>query len=215
MPTRPKKIKYLYIYFVYLFLVWGFYRVFFKFPETIDEFLVKPVVWLLPLFFLLKREKLPAKFLGLTTKNLFKSVYLAIFLGLVFSIEALVMNFVKHGGFDFGSYIGNKTLGYSLLISLATAISEEVSFRGYVYGKFVDYFKSEWLANLASNVLWTLIHVPATFFVFNLRGSMAFTYLLLTAVYGIGSAFIYARTKNISSSILLHILWEWPIVLFR
>jgi membrane protease YdiL (CAAX protease family) len=30
-----------------------------------------------------------------------------------------------------------------------------------------------------------------------------------------GSAFIFSRTKNIWGSILLHVLWAWPIILFR
>jgi membrane protease YdiL (CAAX protease family) len=43
----------------------------------------------------------------------------------------------------------------------------------------------------------------------------ALVYLLLTTLFGVGSAFIYARTKNVFSSIFLHVLWEWPIILFR
>jgi len=40
-------------------------------------------------------------------------------------------------------------------------------------------------------------------------------YFLLTTLFGIGSAFVFARTRNVFSSILLHVLWEWPIILFR
>ena len=42
---------------VYLLIVWGFYRFLFQLPETIEEIFIKPVVWLLPVFFLLRSEK--------------------------------------------------------------------------------------------------------------------------------------------------------------
>jgi len=103
----------------------------------------------------------------------------------------------------------------SLGLSFATALSEEVAFRGYLFNRVWYVLKNEWSANLITSVLWAAVHVPITFFVWKLDASAAGLYLLLTAIFGVGSAFVFARTKNIFSSILLHVLWEWPIILFR
>jgi len=61
----------------------------------------------------------------------------------------------------------------------------------------------------------SLIHVPIAVFWWELSLGATLGYLLLTTVFGIGSAFAFARTKNVAASIFLHVLWEWPIMLFR
>jgi membrane protease YdiL (CAAX protease family) len=75
--------------------------------------------------------------------------------------------------------------------------------------------KNELSANTITTILWTAIHIPIAFFVLNYTLPQGIIYLILTAIFGFGSAYIFARTKNITGSILLHVLWEWPIILFR
>ena len=219
MPKTVIKVSYLknaVVYGAYLLVIWGFYRFLFELPTHIEELIVKPVVWLLPLYyFVFKKEGLGLGSLGFTIKNLFPSVYLAIGLGAVFVMEGVLTNFLKYGGLHFGANIGQIPLMASLGLSFATAFSEEVAFRGYIFTRIWSVTNDEWKANLITSSMWTLVHVPIAFFVWKLNFAAALTYLMLTAVYGIGSAFVYGKTRNILSSILLHVLWEWPIILFR
>ena len=199
----------------YLLIVWGFYRFLFRLPEEIEELFIKPLVWLIPVFYLIKKEGQGLSSLGITTKRLFPAVYFALGLGAVFAIEAIIINFVKYQSFDFSANIGEKALLYSLAISFATAFSEEISFRGYLFNRVWLALENEWLANLATSLVWALIHLPITVFVWKLDLAAIVAYLFLTALFGIGSAFVFARTKNVFSSIFLHVLWQWPIILFR
>lgn len=211
-----KSFKYAVYLSVYLLIVWGFYRFLFELPETIEELFIKPVVWLVPVFYLLWKEKEGISSLGITLKNLFPAVYYALGLGAFFVMEALVINFVKYGGkFNLGANLGELPFLTSLGLSFATAISEELTFRGYVFTRIWRFLGNEIYANLVTSLFWALIHVPITFFVWKLDLSAALIYLFLTTLFGIGSAFVYARTKNILSPILLHVLWQWPIILFR
>lgn len=202
-------------YATFLVLFWGFYRFLFKFPDEIEEVVIKPIVWLLPLFYLSHKENLDLYALGITFKNMFQSVYLSLGLGSVFVIEALIANYFKYGFLNFGANIGNLPLMTSLGLSFATAISEELSFRGYIFGRLNEVLKNEVTANLIQTVVWTIIHIPVSFFVWKLDLVSGLIYLFLTAVFGFGSALIYGKTKNIVGSIFLHVLWEWPIILFR
>jgi membrane protease YdiL (CAAX protease family) len=102
-----------------------------------------------------------------------------------------------------------------LIISLFTAVSEELTFRGYFFTRIVSVTKNEWTANIITTVIWALIHVPVAIFWWGSSISGVIGYLLLVSAFGFGSAFIFARSKNIVSSILLHVFWEWPIILFR
>lgn len=203
------------LYSTYLLLVWGAYRAFVSLPENIEELLVKPLIWLVPVALLLRKEKVGAGSLGLTFKNLFPAIYFSLALGAFFVMEAVLINFVKHGGLNFGSYIGEGAFFSSLFLSFATATVEETSFRGYIFSRLWLVTKKEWVATLLTSLLWGLIHVPVVIFVWKLSFSAGLTYLILTTIFGIGSAFVFARTRNIFSSILLHVLWEWPIILFR
>ena len=200
---------------VYLLIVWGFYRCLFRLPDEIEEFVIKPILWLVPVFYFVKKEGSNLLSLGITTKNLFKSIYLALFFGLIFAFEALLINYLKYGSFNFAANIGNKPLLYSLAISFMTAFSEETTFRGYLFNRVWAALDNEWMANLSTSVVWALVHLPITIFVWKLSFASSMVYLMLTTVFGIASALIFARTKNITSSILLHVLWEWPIILFR
>ena len=216
MPKKEIILKHATILAAYLLIVWGFYRLLFKLPDNVEEIFIKPVIWLLPVFMLLRIEKTGLSSIGITIKNLFPSIYFVLGLGAVFLIEAVIINFVKYGGgLNFGANVGSGLLFSSLGISFLTATSEEVTFRGYLFNRVWSALGNEWLANIATSVVWALIHVPVAFFVWKLNLISALLYLFLTTLFGIGSAFVFARTKNVFSSIFLHVLWEWPIILFR
>ncbi len=212
---KDAAIKNATVFAAYLLIVWGFYRLLFKLPDEIEELILKPIIWLVPLVFLLKKEKMGISSLGITLKNLFPAVYFSLGLGAIFALEAVVLNYTKYGNFVFAANIGEKFILSSIGLSFATAFSEEIAFRGYIFNRVWKALGNEWVANLTTSVAWGLIHVPVVIFVWKLNFSATVIYLLLTTLFGVGSAFVFARTKNVFSSILLHVLWEWPIILFR
>ncbi len=215
LPSKTSLVKNVTIYSAYLILVWAFYRFLFQLPEEVEELLIKPIVWLVPVLYFIKKEGFGISSLGFTFKNLFSSLYFSLGLGSIFLIEAFLTNFLKYGSIHFGANIGSLPFLTSLGLSFATAFSEETAFRGYIFSRLSVITKNELTANLITSALWTGIHVPIAFFVWKLSFAAGVTYLVLTAIFGIGSAFVYSRTKNIAGSILLHVLWEWPIILFR
>jgi len=215
MVKKETVLKNITIYITYLLLFWGFYRLLFKLPDNIEETVVKPIFWIIPLLYLLRIEKASLESIGVTLKNLFPSIYLALGLGSLFVLEGLLGNFIKYGQLNFIANIGEKLIFSGFVISLATAVTEELAFRGYIFNRLWKIFGKEIPANVVTTLFWTLIHVPIVIFVWKYPLMDSLVYLLLTTVYGAGSAFIFARTQNIISSVLLHVLWEWPIILFR
>lgn len=213
--TKTSIVKNVTIYIAYLVVVWAFYRFLFKFPDDVEEFIIKPIVWLVPLIYFVRKEKETINSLGITLKNLFPSIYLSLGLGSVFVIEGLISNYLKYGQLNFAANIGSLPLMTSLGLSFATAFSEETAFRGYIYSRLTMVFRGELVANLIQTLAWTAIHIPIAFFIWDYTVPQAAVYLAITAIFGLGSAFIFSRTKNIFGSILLHVLWEWPIILFR
>ncbi|MFH1970906.1 MAG: CPBP family intramembrane glutamic endopeptidase [Patescibacteria group bacterium] len=215
MNKKEKSLKNLTIYITYLVIFWGFYRLLIKLPDQIEEIFIKPFFWLLPLIHLLKIEKEKISSLGISLKNLFPAVYLSLGLGSLFVFEGLLANYIKYGGLNFSANLGDKLIFSTFALSVVTAIVEEITFRGYIFNRIWKILGKEIPANLVTTFFWTLIHVPIVIFVWKYPLLDSVIYLSLTAIFGAGSSFIFARTQNIVSSILLHVLWEWPIILFR
>src|SRR4030042_494825 len=103
-------LKHATILATYLLLVWGLYRLFVKLPDEIEELVIKPVIWLVPVFYFLKKERLGLSSLGITGERLFPAIYFSLGLGAFFVIEALILNFLKHGGLSFGANLGANSI---------------------------------------------------------------------------------------------------------
>ncbi len=203
------------IYFIYLFIVWSLYRANFKFSDTTEELYIKPIVWFLPFFYIIPREKLKLSDLGITLKNLFPSVYISIALGVGFAFLGLIANITKYKGLEFNANIGSLFFGGAIVLSFITSLTEEIVFRGYLLSDMVRKLKNEYSSIILTTVLWTLIHMPIAYYQWSLSGIQFAVFLLLTFAYGFGASVLFLRTKNIAAPVILHVLWEWPIILFR
>lgn len=214
---RKYLLKHVFALFSLIFVVWAVFRHLPEPPEWLTELVLKPLFWLTPTLFLVKKiENAPLSSLGITKKNLFPSLYWGIGLGFLFSLEGFLANILKYHGPNFIAlnYSGIMFLGF-LGLSLVTAISEEITFRGYIFRRLWAIWGTELFANFISAVLFALIHLPVGIFVLGYTPGMMAVYLFFVFMYGSAAAFIFARTGNLVSSILLHMFWTWPIILFR
>lgn len=211
-------LKHVFAIFSFVFVIWAFYRYFPEIlPTWVEDLILKPLVWLVPTFWLVRKiEGEPLASLGITKKNLYPALYWGVGLGIVFALEGFLTNLIKYRGPQFVSFDTN-AWGFltSLLLSVATAISEETVFRGYIFTRLWRIWKKEWWANLVSALLFALIYLPVSVFVLGYRPLAMVAYLFFIFVYGFAAAFVFARTQNLLSSILLHLFWSWPILLFR
>lgn len=221
MRSQGAQLKNVISLYAFLLVVWGFYRALFRLPEEAGELVLKPIIWLGPVAWMLFREGVasPAEALvsvGWTTKNLFKSIYIGLGLGVLFGVVALLANVAKYGSTSFSTFgLTGASLAGALGLSVATAISEETVFRGFIFRRIWQVTGHELFANVVTTIGWAVIHLPVLIFVYKLGlGDVALRFFL-TSILGFGSAFVFARTGNIASSVLLHVLWSWPIILFR
>ncbi len=217
MPEKTAiiQLKHVVGLYTFLLLAWGFYRMLFQLPESLEEFIIKPIIWLAPMVYFLKKEKLPLSSIGITQKNFFPTIYLAIILGAIFSVEGIIVNYLKHGSVEFYANIGESPFFLLIAVSLSTAIVEELVFRGFIFSRLWDIVKSEWGANFMTAVGWVLIHLPIAILDWKFNLGNLLIYAALIFAYSVGASFVFARTKNIFSAIILNFLWQWPIILFR
>lgn len=219
--TKIKILKQVIGLYTFIFLVWGCYRFLFRLPSEIEELIIKPLVWLLPVFWILKGPSTSLRVnltsIGWRISNLFKSLYLGIGLGIIFAVEGLIANNLKYGQLNLVKIpsLTSDLLIFSLFVSLVTAVCEETVFRGFIFSRLSAVFKNEWLANIISSLGWVLIHLPIAIFVLHYLPAQIAVYLLLIFVFGFASCLVYGQTKTILASVLLNLFWAWPINLFR
>lgn len=214
---KKKTLLNIFSLYFFIFVTWSFYRYYFRLPEWIEEIIIKPLIWLTPTFLLVVyQEKRKLSTIGLSTTHFFKNVYLGWGLGALFAFEGLITNAIKYRGLLFIPMgLSILDLTRMLLISLMTAFSEEVVFRGYIMNRLNEISKNELVSNLISAILFSIIHIPIAIFVLQYELSSLSSYLFLMLVLGIADGYVFTRTGTIVAPTISHALWNFSVILFR
>lgn len=197
-----------------IFIVWSLYRAFFFFPEWVDELLLKPIVFLGPVFYHLKKEKKSWMEVGIRKGNLYGDIYLGLFLGFVFALEGLAANYLKYGRFSFATILALKGRGilFYLILSLATSFSEEVLGRGFFFTNLYKKSKETMLSAVGSSLLFLSLHLPIAFI--NLSSWTLIVYLLSVFILGVINSFLFKIRKTVTLPILVHCFWNMTVALY-
>jgi len=207
------------VWFV-IFIVWAFYRAYFVLPETIDELIIKPLIFFLPVLFVVWIwENKPIRNLGLGFKarSFMVDLYIGVVLGILLAVEGLLANYFKYGRFSFGpidALYSAGGIGAFLLVNLATSISEEVFARGYLYNRLFRVSREQLASAVVSSALFTLIHLPIMFTRLHLTGNALIFYPLSILTMGIVNSYIFSLRGTLVLPILIHTFWNMTISLY-
>lgn len=213
--TQGKRLHRVLGYYTYLLLAWGFFRLLFKFPDNIEELWFKPVIWLVPLLWLWMTDK------GKQRVEFFAGKWLdalkwGLGLGLAYGVVAAITSLQKYGSVNLESLLVYDTGTLEFLgLGLVTAISEELVFSGYIFQKLKLDLGNSWVAMVSTAVLFALIHIPISIFVYQYGFLEMLGFLLVVGMVSFGNAFLMDRTKNVLAPILSHWLWGVVVFLFR
>jgi membrane protease YdiL (CAAX protease family) len=201
----------------WILLVWSLYRYFIVLPEWTDEFFFKPLVFVAPvLYYVFKREHRDLASLGLTGKRLFNSVYIGLGFGVMFALEGVLANSIKYGSLTIrpiASLVENGLVPL-LIISLATAFSEEVLNRGFLFRRILERTKNLPFASLLSTVMFILLHVPILVTSTHLTGGLLGLFLVTNLVIGVVNSLLLYNTGSLVAPILIHVFWNMTVALY-
>lgn len=188
--------------------VWAAYRYFFRNPEWLDELVFKPIVFLVPVcWFLVKHGGLTAAALGFRRSAVSQIIKWGGGFGLFLVIENIFIWQLrgKYLQIDLGQIL---PLIQVLVISLGTAISEEILYRGFLLERIQKVVPQASLANFINAILFSLAHVTIAIMVFHYLGRELIAYLFVIFILGYAQGIIYQRSGSIYSSIFAHTLWN-------
>ena len=200
----------------WILLTWSLYRYFFTLPEWADEFIVKPLVFVVPvLWFVIKKEKRTLASIGITTKNITRSLYIGIAFGLVFAVEGLAVHVVKYKTFNVNPIAVFGTYGFFLIIlSLATAFSEELLNRGFLFTRIYEKTKNLLYASLLGALLFVLLHIPILVTANKLQGTTLVLFFVTDIILACANSMLFVTTGSLVAPILVHVFWNMTVALY-
>jgi len=206
----------IYRIWAWILLAWSLYRYFVRAPEWTDEFVFKPLVFVVPvIWYVLKKEKRPLASLGLTLDNFFKSVYIGLGFGAVFAIEGLVAHFIKYGRMEVDPIAAFGQYGFFLLgLSLATAFSEELLSRGFVFNRLYEKTGSLARAAFIGAILFLCLHVPILLTINKLTGMTLVLFFATDFILALANSMLFAMTGSLVAPILIHVFWNMTVALY-
>ncbi len=207
------------VWFV-IFLVWAIYRANFYLPETIDEFLIKPLIFVLPVLYIVKfkeKEKISSLGIASSKKNFFMDLYIGVAIGVVFALEGLLANYLKYGKLSFAPILALRLSGglYMFLITnFFTSISEEILGRGYLFQRLIQVTNNQFGAALTSSFLFLLLHIPIMFTRLKLTGTSLLIYPVSIIILGVTNCYILRTRGSLTLPILIHTFWNMTVALY-
>lgn len=202
--------------YLVVFVIWSFFRFAFRLPILVEELLIKPLLWLGPTVYLIKKiEKRPVlRSLGYGGKNFEVSLF---FIGgflVFFFVENLILGYLRFQNsllFQFFSLPISSL--ERVLVFIFAALVEETLFRGYLFNRLWEALGKAWKANLIVSLGFVLIHLPISVFVYQLAPLQIFVSFLLILIMSLGSGLVYSLAYNPLPSVVWHFLWNWQMIL--
>ncbi len=217
-PTVSRTQRVLNVWAIVLIL-WSIYRTKLVLPEWFDELVAKPFVFITPVYVYLTHVEKTSFFkgIGLTIKDFFSEVKVAVLIGLFFTIAGFAAHYVKNGGFSFAQTLLGQNPQSLLLIfvlALATATCEEILSRGFVLKRLYEESNNMFTSSFLASVLFLIIHIPILFTNLKLSGSQLLLFMTTDFILSLINSFIFLDRKNLIAPILIHALYNMSILLY-
>jgi CAAX amino terminal protease family. len=199
-----------------ILIVWAFYRLKFKMPEWFDEFMAKPIIFILPVYYFVKKSEkksfLPS--LNWSFKTVKKDFLIAIFIGLVIFLTIVLANYFRNKEVVFLKYkISYLSFFYIIFVSLITAISEQILSTGFVLKRLYEETKNFYQSAFFNAILFFFLHVPLRFTIPGLMGNQLI-FLMMTDVFlSLLNSYFYLTYKSLNLPIFIHAFYNIIIAL--
>ena len=199
-----------------ILIIWSIYRSKFHLPEWFDEFIAKPVIFILPVYYYIKnidkKDFLPA--LYFKPKLIIKDLLIGFVIGGIFFLSATAANFVKYHKLIFFSRVTTGSFFAIILMALATGISEEILSRGFVLKKLYEESKNIFTSSFFASILFFFLHVPILFTNLKITGNLLLLFMVTDIIISLALSFIFLIRKSLALPIIIHAFYNIIVVLF-
>lgn len=218
MKIAKPAVKHIYNIWAVILLIWAIYRGNFPHnPEFIDELIFKPLVFLGPVLWYVKRvEKRPLSSIGFAKGKLLRDIKIGVGIGLLFALEGIFANWIKYGELNFAPVVpvAGGAIFIAIFLSLVTALIEETLARGFIFGRLLEYYNNELRAVVVGAAMFLLLHVPIMFTALKLTGINLVIFIVTDIIIAVATSVFYAETKTLTVPVLVHAFWNMTVALY-
>ena len=142
---------------------------------------------------------------GLSFRNIRPSLIVSFIIGLLFLLSfTIIPGIVGHAQLQPAGQILSNILYYFVII----ALSEEISFRGFIQPRLYPLLRREWLTIAAGGLLFVFMHYPYQMAARNMTAAQCWPMFIANApmqfIWHLMFTFLYRRYGNIFGSTVLH-----------
>lgn len=200
-----------------ILIVWAVYRAKLHMPEWFDEFIAKPFVFVLPVFYYIKNvEKKPIlASLNLHLKKWSSDVLLGFLIGGFFFVNAIFIHYLKLGRTNiFSQFANSQHLLLIVTLAFATSITEEILSRGFILRHLYEESKNIYSSSFIGSILFFFLHVPILFTNVKITGNLLLLFMGTDMILSFINSVLFLDRKNLALPILIHAFYNLSIVLF-
>lgn len=198
----------------FIVILWSFFRAYLQPPVWFSEFFAKPIIFLLPIFFYVRRfePKIHSFIFAVGFPNKKKAQELLLSLSLLFVVLGSgVLLLITSRGATVTSIqsLNTMRMGYLFALAFATACTEEILGRGFLFN-YLEKYTGKFLVSLfISASLFFVLYIPSALTA-KITGQALFFNLLLNFLLSFMTSILFYLRRNILSSISFHmgvLLW--------
>lgn len=184
-----------------------------SFPEWFDEFIAKPLIFIGPVAWYIRKSEKKEFFssLLLSQKNIVKDLSLAFIVGALFLIVSTIPVFIKTGAFAFMGKDYTKLIAFVPIV-LATAISEEIVSRGFVLKRLYEESHNMLSSIFIASILFFILHIPILFTNLKLTGNTLLLFMTTDIILSFANSFIFLGRRSLILPILIHALYNLTLL---
>ncbi|NMB84216.1 CPBP family intramembrane metalloprotease [Candidatus Roizmanbacteria bacterium] len=202
-----------------ILILWSIYRANFHFPDWVDEFVFKPLVFILPVFIYVRRNEKGGFFhnINFYNKKTWKTdLGLGFLIGAAFFLSALIANYLKTKKFVLFLHPPASFLSMVLVFAtvIATAVSEEILSRGFVLKRLYQESKNIYSSSFFASILFFFLHVPILFTNAKMVGNLLLAFMFVDISLSIINSLVYLNRKSLILPILIHAFYNLSLILF-
>lgn len=202
-----------------ILIAWSIYRTYFKMPVWVDEFIAKPIVFVLPVFYFIRKSDkkpiLPSLYLDLKPKKVLNDVLYGLMIAAIFLGSSILAVYVKFKKINIIGHIpDSKTILSVVILAIATGITEEILSRGFVLKKLYDESKNYYSSIFLSSILFFFLHVPILFTNIKITGNLLLVFMATDLLLSVVNGFIFLERKSLIVPILIHTFYNIAVGLF-
>jgi|SRR3989344_5509189 len=197
-----------------ILILWSIYRAKLALPEWFDEFIAKPLIFILPVYLFIRKVEKGNFFskIALRKENSIREFYYAIFIGISLLFVVIVAKLAQQEELA----VNTKTILYAFAqfpFVFATAFSEEILARGFILKRLYGESHNIITSTFVASILFLIIQIPILFTNLNLTGNLIVLFIITDLILSFANSFIFLYRRSLIVPIFVHAFYNLILLL--